>query len=247
MKQLQLDKSLALVTGAGSGIGKSTVEALIAKGARVICAGRRLEPLQALVADGRGRALAVALDVDDAASVAGLLERLPAAWREVDILVNSAGHDRGGRRAFHEGEVQQWTAVIETNVNGLIRITHCLIAGMRDRGCGHVVNLGSVSGLKAYATGTAYAASKFAVHGFSESLRMDYLRSGIRVSEILPGLVATEFALRRWENPEKALDFYDSAESVLNPEDVAAAVIYALEQPPHVNICQLVIMPCGQE
>ncbi len=247
MKHLQLDKALALVTGAGSGIGKSTVEALIAKGTRVICAGRQQEPLQALVANGRGRALAVELDVDDATSVAGLIQRLPAAWREVDILVNCAGHDKGGRRTFHEGEAEQWTAIIETNVNGLIRITHCLIDGMRDRGLGHVVNLGSVSGLKAYATGTAYAASKFAVHGFSESLRMDYRRSGVRVSEILPGLVATEFALRRWGNAEKAVNFYDSAESVLNPEDVTAAVIYALEQPPHVNICQLVIMPCSQE
>ncbi len=248
MTGLQLDKALALVTGASSGIGKSTVEALLAKGARVICTGRKLKPLQALVAGAvQDRALALELDVDDAESVASLLQRLPEAWREVDVLVNSAGHDKGGRSAFHEGEAQQWTAIIETNVNGLIRVTRCLIDGMRARGLGHVVNLGSVSGFMPYATGTAYAASKFAVHGFSESLRMDYQHSGVRVSEILPGLVETEFAERRWGDAEKAEKYYGSFGSVLKPQDVAAAVIYALEQPSHVNISQLVIQPAGQE
>lgn len=244
---MQFDNTLALVTGASSGIGLSTVEALLAKGARVICSGRRIEPLQAMAKDSNGLAVAVELDVDDPGSVASLLERLPEGWRDVDILINSAGHDVGGRRPFHEGSADQWTAIIETNVNGLIRVTRCLIEGMRERGFGHVVNLGSMSGLKAYATGTAYAASKFAVHGFSESLRLDYCNSGIRVSEILPGLVETGFASQRWGNSQKAEDFYASSDSALKPEDVAAAIIYALEQPAHVNIAQLVIMPSGQQ
>jgi len=244
---MQLDKTLALVTGAASGIGKATVEALLEKGARVICAGRRREPLRVLAAAADGAALAIELDVDDAQSVASLPQRLPEGWRKIDILINNAGHDRGGRRAFDEGSAEQWTAIIETNVNGLIRVTRCLIDGMLERGFGHVINLGSVSGLKAYATGTAYAASKFAVHGFSESLRLDYRHSGIRVSEIMPGLVETEFALRRWGDGDKASKFYAGADSVLNPQDIAAAIVFALEQPAHVNIAQLVIMPSGQE
>jgi len=247
MQHLPLNTSLALVTGAASGIGKATVEALLAKGARVICAGRRRETLQALAGACGGRALALELDVDDPGSVDSVPQRLPGDWRDVDILINNAGHDRGGRRTFEEGSAEQWTAIIETNVNGLIRITRCLIGGMLERGRGHVVNMGSVSGLKAYATGTAYAASKFAVHGFSESLRLDYRNRGVRVSEILPGLVATEFALRRWADPATAANFYGGADSLLAPADVAAAVIYALEQPAHVNIAQIVIMPCGQD
>ncbi|MDX1430894.1 MAG: SDR family oxidoreductase [Gammaproteobacteria bacterium] len=236
----------ALVTGAGSGIGESVAAMLVAAGCRVVCAGRRMARLEALAAKLGAHARALELDVDDAASVASIGERLPAGWRDIEILVNNAGHDKGGRRRFDEGSAEQWAAIIETNVTGLIRVTRAIIPGMVERDRGHVVNIGSVAGLNAYATGTIYAASKHAVHGFSESLRLDFAGTGIRVTEILPGLVRTEFALNRWQDEARAQQFYDDFGSCLDPQDIARAVLFALEQPPHVVVSQLVVVPSAQ-
>ena len=168
--------SVALITGASSGIGVATAAQLVDAGWRVVCAARRVDRLNVLCERLGESSLAIALDVTDAESVDTLLERLPAEWSSIDILVNSAGHDVGGRSLFHEGSAQQWASIIETNVTGLIRVTRAVIPGMRERDRGHIVNIGSVSGLVPYATGTIYAGSKFAVHGFSESLRLDYAR-----------------------------------------------------------------------
>ena len=117
---------------------------------------------------------------------------------------------------------------------------------MRDAGEGYVVNIGSISGFQPYATGTIYAASKHAVHGFSESLRLDYRGTGIRVTEILPGMVRTGFAEARWEDPDKAQTFYDDFGTCLEPADIARTVLFVLEQPAHVVISQLVVVPDGQ-
>jgi 3-hydroxy acid dehydrogenase / malonic semialdehyde reductase len=238
--------AVALVTGAGSGIGAATARALAEGGYRVVCAGRRRGPLEALVSELDGRGHALELDVTDPASVDGLLDRLPAPWRSVRVLVNNAGHDVGGRRPFHEGSPEQWAAIIETNVTGLVRVTRRLIDGMRERDDGHVVNLGSVAGLRPYATGSLYAASKHAVHGFSESLRLDYRDTGIRVTEILPGLVRTNFAAARSGDPEQARRFYEDFGTCLEPEDIARTVVFAVEQPRHVVISQLVVVPTSQ-
>ena len=124
-----------------------------------------------------------------------------------------------------------------------MRVTHAVIDGMLERGHGQVVNLGSTAGLKPYATGTAYVTSKYAVHGFSESLRLDYAGRGIRVTEIMPGLVRTDFAHRRLGDEQKADAFYDSFEQSLSPDDIANTVLFALQQPRHVEIAQLVVLP----
>jgi len=236
--------AVALVTGASAGIGVATVAALAARGCRVIATARRLDRLRAL-ADGLGGAvLPWALDVRDAGATAGLIAALPEAWRNIDILVNNAGHDVGGRQRFDSGDVDEWADTIATNVVGLIRVTHAIAGGMVARGRGHIVNIGSVSGLESYLGGTIYAASKFAVHGFSGALRMDYAGSGVRVSEILPGLVRTEFALARWRGEKIRADaYYDQRGVTLAPEDIAASVVFALDQPPHVVIAQMVVMP----
>ena len=189
--------AVALVTGAGSGIGESTALHLAEAGWRVICAGRRLTRVEA-VAERLDCGLALELDVCDPRSVDSLQERLPSQWREIEVLVNNAGHDTGGRRRFDEGSAEQWSQIIETNVTGLIRVTHRIIPGMISRDRGHVVNIGSTAGFGPYATGTIYAASKHAVHGFSESLRMEFAGTGVRISEILPGVVRTEFGFNRW-------------------------------------------------
>lgn len=238
--------AVALVTGASSGIGAKTAEALAGIGCRVICAGRsldRLKPVAKMLGD---KALAFEVDVNDESSVDGFIDRLPQAWREIDVLVNNAGHDKGGRRRFDEGSAEEWASIIETNVIGLIRVTRAVIPGMIARDRGHVVNIGSISGYKPYATGTIYAASKFAVHGFSESLRLDYRNTGVRVTEILPGMVRTGFAKSRWGDDTRASKFYDDFGTCLVPEDVARTVAFAVQQPPHVVISQLVVVPNSQ-
>ena len=233
--------TVALVTGAGSGIGESTARRLAEAGCSVICAGRRLPLVESVAAPLGGHALQ--LDVTDPESVESLQDRLPEALRNIDVLVNNAGHDAGGRRRFDEGDAAEWAKIIDTNVTGLIRITRQVIPGMIARDHGHVVNIGSISGYIPYATGTIYAASKHAVHGFSESLRLDFAGTGVRVSEILPGMVRTEFALNRWQDPGTAEQFYQDYGTCLDPDDIACTVLFALQQPPHVVISQLVVWP----
>ncbi|HSS64135.1 MAG TPA: SDR family oxidoreductase [Gammaproteobacteria bacterium] len=238
--------AVALVTGAGGGIGARVAERIAGIGCRVICAGRRLERVEAVAAGLNGRGLGLALDVTDKESVESLVGRLPAGWKPVEVLVNNAGHDAGGRRAFHEGTAEQWADIIETNVAGLVRVTRALIGGMRERNRGHIVNIGSIAGMRPYATGTLYSASKHAVHGFSESLRLDYVDTGIRVTEIMPGMVKTDFAFNRSGDAAQAEKFYQDFGTSLDPDDVARSVIFALQQPAHVVISQLVVVPVSQ-
>ena len=167
----------------------------------------------------------------------------PRDIRDVESVINNVGHDIGGRVLCEQGSADQWCDIIETNVQGTIRLTRALIEGMLARGSGHIVNMGSIVGIKPYATMAAYVSSKYAVHGFSETLRLDYAGRGIRVTEIMPGLVRTGFAQQRLGDAKQAQEFYDDAEQCLLPEDVARTVLYALQQPKHVEIAQLVILP----
>jgi NADP-dependent 3-hydroxy acid dehydrogenase YdfG len=162
------------------------------------------------------------------------------------VLINNAGHDVGGRRHFVEGEAEQWTAIIETNVNGVIRVTRELLEGMLERDRGHVVNIGSIAGVRPYEGGSAYVASKFAVRGLSECLRLDCRDSRVRITEILPGTVRTEFAERRTGDVDAASRFYGGFADLLHADDVARAIVYALEQPPHAVVSQLVLLPSSQ-
>ncbi len=238
--------AVALVTGASAGIGAAVAEALIARGCRVIGTARGRAALEKL-GERLGPAFhAHPLDVSDGPAVARLLDDLPPALREIDILVNNAGHDAGGRRRLDLGAVEDWAAIIDTNVTGMIRMTHAVAPGMVARRRGHIVNLGSIAGLRAYPGGAIYAASKFAVRGLSDALRMDYAEHGIRVSEVLPGTARTEFALRRWGDAARAEAFYESYPELLTAEDVARCVLFALDQPPDVTIAQIVVVPRSQ-
>jgi NADP-dependent 3-hydroxy acid dehydrogenase YdfG len=239
--------AVALVTGASAGIGAAIAEALIAKGCQVICTARRGDRLEALAERLGPNCHPLILDVTDGQATAELCENLPEGLREIDILINNAGHDVGGRKRFEDGAVEDWVAIIETNVTGLIRISHAVIPGMAARGRGHIINLGSISGIGAYPEGSVYSASKHAVHGLSNSLRLDFAGRGIRVTEILPGTARTEFGRSRWRGDDARADgFYDGFETLLSAEDVANCVVFALEQPPHVIIAQLVVVPTSQ-
>lgn len=235
---------IALVTGASAGIGAATAEALAAKGARVICAARNEERLAALVETlGKGTH-ALSLDVTDPAAVGSLLERLPEDLREIDILIANAGSDVGGRQRIDQGDVEDWVRTIETNVTGLVRTCHAVIPGMLARGRGHVVTLGSTAGLRTFPLGSVYCATKFAVRAFTETLRADYGDTDLRITEILPGMTRTEFAANRYRgDTERAKAFYDSFPGILNPEDIADAIVYALSCPAHVTVAQMVVVP----
>ena len=238
-----LDGKIALVTGASAGIGEQTTRILVDAGTRVICAARRLPYLESLAAELGDAAIALELDVTNEASVTTLLERLPMDWRDMDILVNSAGHDIGGRRQFHEGTATQWAATIETNVIGLMRVTRTVLDRMVERNTGHIVNIGSVAGIQAYKACAAYAASKHAVHGLSETLRLDYGGTGIKVSEVLPGMVETEFAAIRFGDEKRGEEYYRNFGVCLTPEDIARSVHFVLDQPSDVVIAQIVVVP----
>ncbi|MDH3760668.1 MAG: SDR family oxidoreductase [Gammaproteobacteria bacterium] len=237
------NEGASLVTGASGGIGEAICRLLVARGHRVVASARSLDKLESLADELGDSLLPLALDVTDPDAVANLPAALPPNFDRIDILVNNAGHDTGGRRPFDEGSAEQWCDIVETNVQGMIRVTHALIDGMLERKQGHIINLGSIAGLKPYATGTAYVTSKYAVHGFSDTLRLDYAGRGIRVTEIMPGLVRSGFAAQRLGDSGQAQEFYDSFDACLQPEDVAETVAFAIAQPPRVEIAQLVVLP----
>ena len=234
---------VALITGASSGIGEKTARALSEAGVRVICSARRAKRLEPIVVElGKG-AIALELDVTSERSIGTLLDRLPKEWRDIDILVNNAGHDIGGRRLFNEGTTQEWSAIIETNVIGLMRVTRTVLEGMVRRDSGHIVNIGSIAGIQTSPLCAAYSASKHAVHGFSETLRLDYANTGIKISEVLPGMVKTEFATTRFDDENRGAKYYEDFGTCLEPEDIARSVIFALDQPADVVISQVVVVP----
>jgi 3-hydroxy acid dehydrogenase / malonic semialdehyde reductase len=245
MMQLRgLDQgAVALVTGASSGIGAAITEILVAKGCRVIAAARRVDRLGDLAARLGAKCHPLVLDQTDRRSVATLLERLPEAWRAVDILVNNAGHGIGGKLRFDQGSAADWVGMIDTNVSGMLRVSRAVIPGMLERGGGQIVNIGSVAGVNTLPNDAAYAASKFAVNGFSKALRLDYLGK-LRVMQVLPGLVRTEFdEVRRRGDKATAEAYYASFAERLLPEDIAACVAFAVAQPPRVNIAELLVLP----
>ncbi len=240
--------AVAMVTGASSGIGLATAERLLAKGLRVIAAARRRETLEAAFAERGDAVLILPLDVTDGAGVAGLPDSLPEGWREVDVLITNAGSDVGGRRAFDAGTIEDWSQTIETNVTGVMRVCHAVLPGMLARDRGHLVILGSIAGQMVYPAGSVYAASKHAVHAFARSLRLDFRTSGLRITEVMPGMVRTGFAAARHQGDEtKAEAFYDSWPAVLESDDIAAAALFALEQPARINIAEITVTPTGDK
>jgi NADP-dependent 3-hydroxy acid dehydrogenase YdfG len=236
-------KSTCLVTGTSSGIGHALAELLIENGYQVIGTSRNINNLTSLTNEHPDSFYALELDVDDDISVSTMLDRLPAAWRSIDVLVNNAGSDVGGRKPFDQGNKENWINTINTNINGVIRVTHAVIQGMVHRNTGDIVNIGSTSGLQAVPTTAAYNASKFAVNGFSESLRKEHAESGIRVMQVLPGMVRSKFAANRFASEKMGEDFYDDFGKWLYPRDVANSVLFVIQQPRHVEIPQLVVVP----
>jgi NADP-dependent 3-hydroxy acid dehydrogenase YdfG len=236
--------AVALVTGAGAGLGKAAAIRLAERGCKLVLAGRRQEPLQALAKQIGGDALAFRLDVASAGETASLIERLPESHRQIDILVNNAGHDVGGRRRFDEGKIEDFVAIAETNIIGAMRVAHAVLPGMVRRGRGDVVNLGSTAGLRQYPLTNVYAASKAFVHSLTEGLRYDYRETDLRFIEVMPGITRTEFAATRFGGDKARGDtYYGRFPALMAPDDIARAIVFALDQPRGVTVAQLLVVP----
>jgi hypothetical protein len=235
---VRLDGKTAIVTGASSGIGAAVVGSLRAEGARVAGGARRAASIDADVA--------LELDVTDPASCQAFVARAVEELGGLDILFNNAGLALG-RDPFDASTEADEETVLETNVHGLVRMTRLCLPHLRDGG--HIVNMGSVAGLWAYPQGSLYVTSKFAVHGFTRALREDLLGRPIRVTEVAPGLVETEFSRVRFRGDEQqAGAVYEGVAmgGPLRPEDVADCVLFALTRPAHVNVDEVVVMALGQ-
>ena len=245
----KLAGKIALVTGASSGIGEATAIALAAVGATVAVAARRSDRLEALVkriGDTGGKALAITADVSDEAQVKEMVQKTQAEFGKIDILINNAGVMLLGM--IDGANTEDWRRTINLNVLGLMYATHAVLPMMKAQGDGHIVNISSVAGRVANAGSGVYNASKWAVGAFSEALRKEVYQNNIRVTIIEPGLVATELP-QHITNPdakEIAKNFYGSVKN-LESEDIAAAIVYAVTQPAHVNVNEILIRPTEQE
>jgi 3-hydroxy acid dehydrogenase/malonic semialdehyde reductase len=236
---------IALVTGATAGFGNAIARRLVTDGWRVIATGRRQDRLDALAAELGDALLPFRLDVTDAQAVAALPGSLPDGWREVDVLVNNAGLALGLSPAS-EAKLSDWDRMVATNVSGVIHVTHALLPGMVARNRGHVVNLGSIAGSYSYPGGHVYGASKAFVERFTLNLKADLVGTGVRVTNIEPGLCGgTEFSEVRFGDAARAAAVYQGTEP-LTSEDIAEAIAWVVALPAHVNINRIEMMPTCQ-
>ena len=230
-----------LITGASSGIGAACAAAFATAGARLVLCARRRDRLEAIAADLDTEAELLELDVRDRDAVATAL----GSRADIDVLLNNAGL-ASGFAPLHEGDPDDWDRMIDTNVKGVLHVTRAVVPGMAARGRGHVINLGSIAGAETYPNGAVYCASKAALDRITTGLRMDLLGTGIRVSTVDPGLVETEFSVVRFHgDADRAAQVYEGMKP-LTPDDVADTVVWVADQPPHVQIAQVVMMPTDQ-
>jgi len=236
----------ALVTGATAGFGAAITHRLVRDGWRVVATGRRQERLDELSAELGESVFILRLDVTDAQAVAALPASLPAEWRDIDALVNNAGLALGLDPA-QSAAIEDWDRMVATNVTGLIHVTRALLPGMVTRDSGHVVNLGSIAATYPYPGGHVYGATKAFVKQFSLNLKADLVGTGVRVTDIEPGLCGgTEFsAVRFGGDTERAAAVYQGT-TPLTAEDIAEAVAWVLHLPAHVNINRIEMMPTCQ-
>lgn len=234
-----------LITGASSGFGQASAEKFAANGFKVILTARRQDRLQKLAEELGDRALAVPLDVRNRDAVFKAIDDLPDEFREIDILINSAGLALGLGGA-QEADMDEWETMVDTNVKGLMFLCRAILPGMIERGGGHVVNLGSVAASWPYPGGNTYGGSKAFVQQFSRNLRVDLLGKNIRVTNIEPGMCETEFSVVRFDgDKEKASQVYQGMQP-LGANDIAEIIYWTTALPPHININQLEVMPTAQ-
>jgi len=243
-----LNKKIVLITGASSGIGKACAEQFAAQGTKLILTARRADRIAQLAEDLKNKyqidTLIIQLDVQDKEQVAQAIETLPTHWKDIDILVNNAGLALSSDK-IQDGDIANWDTMLNTNVHGLLYVTRAILPGMIVRNQGHIINISSVAGHDYYPAGNVYSATKHAVKAISKSLRLDLLGTKIRVTDIAPGAVETEFSIVRWKDKQKADNFYSDFTPLI-ADDIADAIIYCATRPPHVDIAEMIIFPTDQ-
>jgi NADP-dependent 3-hydroxy acid dehydrogenase YdfG len=230
------------ITGAGAGIGAATAARYLADGARVIAVDHRPERLEAISSEGGEQVHAFAVDLRDKQATLTAIEQLPTPFRDISILVNNAGIGPGTEPA-HKANLDDWEAIVDTNIKGLLYCTHAILPGMVDRGRGHVVNLASTAATSAYFGGNVYSASKAFVRQFSFNLRCDLLGKKVRVTAIEPGLIETSFFQVRFHGDEdRAKEPYKGVQAI-SADELADVIIYSTGLPEHMNITSLQVVP----
>jgi len=230
------------VTGAGAGIGAATAQRYLDEGAKVVALEHRPERLESILEAGGGRVHGISLDIRNRQAVGEAIRGLPADFREISILVNNAGIGPGTEPA-HKSRLDDWEAIVDTNIKGLLYCTHAILPGMVERNRGHIVNLASTASTSAYYGGNVYSGSKAFVRQFSLNLRCDLLGKPVRVTAIEPGLTETSFFQVRFRgDEEKASQTYEGVQAI-SPAELADIIFYATTLPSHVNINTLQVVP----
>ncbi len=237
-----------LITGATSGIGLACARKFAANGDRLILTGRKVEKLEAICNELKEKGtevLTLRLDVRDCKAAKEAIDSLPATWQQIDILVNNAGLALGLEPEY-EGNIDDWETMIDTNIKGLLTMTRLIVPGMVERNNGHIINIGSVAGDAAYAGGNVYCATKAAVKALSDGLRIDVAHTAVRVTNLKPGLVETNFSNIRFHGDEaRAANVYKGIQP-LTGDDIADVAVYAANAPKHVQIAEVLILATHQ-
>lgn len=238
---------IAFITGATSGIGKATAEVFAENKVDLVICGRRKERLKELAAvlSAKVRVHTLSFDVRNRDEVMAAVNSLPEDFRDISILVNNAGNAHG-LDAFDKGHVDDWDAMIDINVKGLLYVSKAIVPGMVSRKSGHIINIGSIAGKEVYPMGNVYAASKHAVDALNQGMRLDLHAHGIRVGAVNPGLVETEFSEVRFKgDTAKASKVYEGYQP-LSPQDVAEIIWFMVSRPAHVNVTDVLVLPTAQ-
>jgi serine 3-dehydrogenase len=246
---MELKDTRVLVTGASSGIGRSCAIKFAQAGAKLLIAARRKDRIDELAAKLKEQyhadSLVVELDVRDRKAVEKIFAGLPKEWQAIDILVNNAGLSRGLDK-LHEGKIDDWEEMVDTNIKGLLYVSRAVIPGMVARNKGTIINIGSIAGHEVYPKGNVYAATKHAVDALTKGMRLDLVDTAVRVCTVDPGLVETEFSSVRFRgDEEKAKAAYQNFKP-LSPDDVADVVVFCATRPAHVQIAELIVLPTSQ-
>ncbi|MBT8211235.1 MAG: SDR family NAD(P)-dependent oxidoreductase [Eudoraea sp.] len=242
-----MEKKTVLITGATSGIGLATARAFANGHYRLVLCGRREERLKALKTELGKQTELVTLnfDVRDKEKVFDAISSLPDPFSNVDILINNAGNAHG-LDPIDSGSVEDWEAMIDINVKGLLYVSKAILPQMVSRKSGHIINIGSTAGKEVYPKGNVYCASKHAVDAINQGMRLDLNAYGIRVGAVNPGLVETEFSQVRFKGDTKRAETVYQGYQALKPEDIADIILFVVTRPYHVNIADLVVMPTAQ-
>lgn len=238
-----------LITGASSGIGEGCARKFASQGARLILNARNVQKLEELASDLRERydaeCYVMPFDVCDRKAASAALEALPQEWKTIDVLINNAGLAVGVDKE-HEGNLDEWDVVIDTNMKALLSMTRLIVPGMVERGCGHIINIGSIAGDAAYPGGSVYCATKAAVKALSDGLRIDLVDTPLRVTNIKPGLVETNFSVVRFRGDQEKADNVYKGIKALSGDDIAEVAYFAASAPEHMQIAEVLVMPTYQ-